>query len=260
MLVNQPIDGAGIGRPGGPDAGAFGVPPVQVPFAPWRLSGTVLGVLMNHRPALAALGEAVHQPPYKAPPRAPVLYVKPRNTWRAGTGAMADAVVVPAEAPELELGASLAAVIGRSASGVPAGEALAHVAGWLLVADVCVPHASYYRPSLRWRVRDGFCPMAPVAAPAAAVARPDVLDITVEIDGVAVHTASTADRVRDMATLIADVSAFMTLGPGDLLMLGVSAGAPRVRAGQRARLSAEGLAPLDVRFVAEGADPAEPRP
>jgi 5-oxopent-3-ene-1,2,5-tricarboxylate decarboxylase/2-hydroxyhepta-2,4-diene-1,7-dioate isomerase len=38
--------------------------------------------------------------------------------------------------------------------------------------------------------------------------------------------------VRDVATLIADVSAFMTLNPGDLLMLGVAHGAPRVRAGQ----------------------------
>lgn len=237
MLVNQPVE----------------APPVHVPFAPWRLSGTVLGVLMNHRPALAALGEAVHQPPYKAPPRAPVLYVKPRNTWRVGSGRAADAVVVPADAPELELGACLAAVIGRPAAAVTPAQAMAHVAGWLLVADLCVPHASYYRPSLRWRVRDGFCPLAPEASPRAALDRPDALDITVAIDGTVVHTASTADRVRDMATLIADVSAFMTLAPGDLLMLGVAAGAPRVRAGQQARMSAPGLVPLDIRFVAEDA-------
>ena len=226
-------------------------PPVNVPFAPWRLSGTVLGVLMNHRPALAALGDAVHQPPYKAPPRAPVLYVKPRNTWRAGTGRDEDAVVVPADAPELELGAALAAVIGSPASGVTPDRALDHVAGWLLVADLCVPHASFYRPSLRWRVRDGFCPLAPQASPAAVLARPDETVLTVAIDGRVVHTASTADRVRDIASLIADVSAFMTLAPGDVLMLGVAAGAPRVRAGQTARVSADGLVPLDIRFVAE---------
>lgn len=222
-------------------------PPVTVPLAPWTLSGTVLGVLMNHRPALAALGEAVHQPPYKAPPQAPVLYLKPRNTWVASGGP----VPVPADAPELELGACLAAVIGRPAKGVPVVGALDHVAGWLLVADVCVPHAVYYRPSLRWRVRDGFCPLGPEVAPRAAVPDPSTLAIAVEVDGTPVHVAPCGDRVRDIATLIADVSAFMTLNPGDLLMLGVAQGAPRVRAGQRARLSAPGLAPLDIRFEAE---------
>jgi 5-oxopent-3-ene-1,2,5-tricarboxylate decarboxylase / 2-hydroxyhepta-2,4-diene-1,7-dioate isomerase len=222
-------------------------PPVAVPQAPWALSGTVLGVLMNHRPALAALGEAVHRPPYQAPPRAPVLYVKPRNTWLASGGA----VPVPADAPELELGACLAAVIGRPAKGVAAAEALAFVAGWLLVADLCVPHALFYRPSLRWRVRDGFCPLGPEVAPRAAVRDPDALTLTVEVDGRVVHEATTGDRVRDAATLIADVSAFMTLNPGDVLMLGVAQGAPRVRAGQRARIGAPGLASLEMRFEAE---------
>ena len=53
--------------------------------------GTVYGTLLNHRDALAALGNAVHEPPYKAPPKAPILYIKPRNTW-LGAG---EAIVVP---------------------------------------------------------------------------------------------------------------------------------------------------------------------
>lgn len=222
-------------------------PPVHVPQAPWALSGTVLGVLMNHRPALAALGEAVRQPPYKAPPNAPVLYLKPRNTWVAGGGV----VPVPADAPELELGAALAAVIGRPAKGVAVADAPGHIAGWLLVADICVPHALYYRPSLRWRVRDGFCPLGPAVAPREAVPDPSALVLDVEVDGELVHRAPCGDRVRDIAALIADVSAFMTLQPGDLLMLGVAHGAPRVRAGQRAHISAPGLATLVMSFEAE---------
>ncbi|MEN9670300.1 MAG: 4-hydroxyphenylacetate degradation bifunctional isomerase/decarboxylase, partial [Pseudomonadota bacterium] len=43
--------------------------------------GTVYGTLLNEKKALAALGEQVHVAPYKAPPQAPVLYIKPRNTW-----------------------------------------------------------------------------------------------------------------------------------------------------------------------------------
>ena len=222
-------------------------PSVALPFAPWATSGTVLGVLLNHRGALAALGDAVHQPPYKAPPKAPVLYVRPRNTWLAGGGA----VVVPADAAELELGATLAAVIGRTVCQVDVADALEHVAGWLLVADLCIPHASLYRPSLRWRARDGFCPLAPVASPRDAGADPDALPITVEVDGRVVHETSTGDRVRGAAQLIADVSEFMTLHPGDLLMLGVADGAPRARAGQWARITAPGLAALEIGFDAE---------
>lgn len=223
-------------------------PPVAVPMAPFALSGTVLGVLLNHRGALAALGEAAHRPPYQAPPQAPVLYVRPRNTWLASGGAVA----LPAGAPALELGATLAAVIGRAACRVRAEDALAHVAGWLLVADLCLPHDSLYRPALRWRSRDGFCPLGPAVAPAGALADPDALEIAVEVDGAVVHRARTDERVRGVAQLIADVSGFMTLGAGDLLMLGVAPGAPRLRAGQRARVTADGLAALELSCVAEG--------
>lgn len=222
--------------------------PVDVPVPPYRLSGTVLGVLLNHRGALAALGDAVHAPPYKAPPKAPVLYVRPPNTWLASGGA----VVVPDDAPALALGATLAAVIGRPACRVSPSQALDHVAGWLLVADLCIPHDSLYRPSLRWRARDGFCPLGAAVVPRDAVPDPDALDIRVAVDGRPPLDTGTGDRVRPMAQLIADVSEFMTLGAGDLLMLGVAPGAPAVRAGDRASLTANGMAPLSVRFVAAG--------
>ena len=41
-------------------------------IAPWRLSGVVYGTLLNDPASLAALGEAVNAPPYKAAPRAPI--------------------------------------------------------------------------------------------------------------------------------------------------------------------------------------------
>jgi hypothetical protein len=104
--------------------------PFDVP--PYRLSGAVYGTLLNHRSALAALGQAVHQPPYHSPPNAPVLYIKPRNTLaRSG-----DIVRIPAGTPELEVGACLGMVIGRTACKVSEPRALDYVAGYLIVADV----------------------------------------------------------------------------------------------------------------------------
>lgn len=216
-------------------------------FAPWRLSGQVVGVLLNHRPALAALGEAVHAAPYKAPPQAPVLYLKPRNT-QVGDGAV---VAVPAGVPALEVGAALGLVIGRTACRVSEDQAPDHVAGLVIVADLSVPHDSFYRPAVRLKARDGFCPMGPRVWPLAAVPSPDALTVTVAIDGQVVHQTTTGDRIRGAARLLADVSDFMTLSAGDVLMLGVSAGAPKVAAGHAVTVGIEGLGSLHVRLVGE---------
>jgi 5-oxopent-3-ene-1,2,5-tricarboxylate decarboxylase/2-hydroxyhepta-2,4-diene-1,7-dioate isomerase len=214
--------------------------------APVSWVGAVYGVVLNHRASLDALGDAVHQPPYKAPPQWPVLYIKPRNTHLGTTE-----VTVPDDAPELELGASLAMVVGQTASRVSPAQALSHVAAYLTVADVRVPHSVYYRPSVRFIARDGFCPMAAQATPASAIAHPDELAVKVWVDDELVHTTTTGDRIRGAAQLLADVSIFMTLHPGDLLLLGVSHGAPRVKSGQHSRIEIAGLAPLCNRFVSE---------
>ncbi|MEO8807672.1 MAG: fumarylacetoacetate hydrolase family protein [Burkholderiaceae bacterium] len=208
--------------------------------------GTVFGTLLNQADALAALGAAVNEPPYKAPPKAPVLYIKPRNTWAAA----GDAIVVPAGVDELEIGATVGLVIGRSACRVTVAEALSFVAGCVIVNDVSVPHASYYRPSLRFKVRDGFCPIGPFVA-REQLGSIDALPVQVEIDGRVVHRSSTAGLIRPAARLLADVSEFMTLSRGDVLMLGVAAGAPRARAGQRVSILIDGLGRLDNPLLAE---------
>ncbi len=208
--------------------------------------GTVYGCLLNDRAALAALGDAVHRPPYKAPPVAPILYIKPRNTI-AGEG---DAIVVPVDADALEIGVSLGLVIGRTACRVDIAAALDHVDGYVVVNDVSAPHASYYRPSMRFKCRDGFCPIG-TPVDRAAIANPNALDLWVEIDGALVQRANTGTLIRSAEQLLADVSAFMTLYPGDVLMLGVPAGAPRARAGQQVDVEIEGVGRLRNRLVAE---------
>lgn len=216
------------------------IPDIPFERAPWRLSGAVYGVLMNDPAALAALGGAVSLPPYKAPPQAPVLYVKPRNTL-GGPGAT---VAVPADVTAFELGAAIGLVIGRTACAVAEARALSHLAGCTLVADLSVPHDSFYRPSVRFKARDGSCLVGPRVAPV----DPDTLALRVSIDGAVVRE----DRPRwqrPAARLIADVSEFMTLRPGDILLLGIAAGAPTVRAGQGFAIEAGALGVLEGRLA-----------
>jgi 5-oxopent-3-ene-1,2,5-tricarboxylate decarboxylase/2-hydroxyhepta-2,4-diene-1,7-dioate isomerase len=218
---------------------------MEVP--PYRLSGNVYGALLNQRGVLAALGAAASQPPYQAPPRAPVLYIKPRNTLNGPAGAVA----VPADAPELEVGATLGVVIGRTACRVAAGAALDYVAGYTIVNDVSVPHANLYRPSIRLKARDGFCCIGPVVVARGRIADPDALDIRVYVDGQLAQSGSTRDLVRPVRQLIADVTEFMTLQAGDVLLVGVPPGAPRVRAGQGVAIEIDGIGRLENSFVAE---------
>jgi len=218
---------------------------VTMDVPPFRLSGTVYGALLNHRTALEALGDAVNQPPYKAAPQAPVLYLKPRNTLAAD----GEPIVVPPGVAELEIGASLGLVIGRPCSHLPEGQAIEHLAGYLIVNDVSVPHLPYYRPSVPCKARDGFCPLGPRVVSRAAIANPDALTLRVYIDGELQQTATTAQLLRPVAKLLADVTEFMTLVPGDVLAVGVASPTPRVRAGQRARIEIDGLGRLENPFV-----------
>ena len=207
--------------------------------------GTVYGTLLNFRGALAALGDSVNLPPLKAPPKAPILYIKPRNTFAAD----GDAVSLPDGVEALEFGASLALVIGRTACRLAERDALDVVAGYAIANDVSVPHQPYYRPSLRFKCRDGFCPIG-AAVPRSAVPDPDALAITVEVDGEIVQRAHTSALIRPVAKLLAEVTEFMTLSRGDLLLIGVPEGAPRLRAGQRATIRIEGVGELRNQVVA----------
>jgi len=225
---------------------------LDLDFAPWRLSGVVYGTLLNDPASLAAIGDAVNAPPYKAPPQAPVLYVKPRNTLAADRAAVA----VPGDAGRMEIGASLGIVIGRSACRVRADEALCFVAGWVLVADLCVPHGSFYRPNVRLRARDGSCLLGP-GVPRDALADADSLQIRVTVGDHQAHVARTAGMTRPVARLLQDVTEFMTLHAGDVLMLGVAAGAPKGRAGESFTIECDGLGRLHGHLVAEVAETAE---
>ena len=218
---------------------------VTMDVPPYRLSGSVYGVLLNHRTELQALGDTVNRPPYDAPPQAPVLYIKPRNTLAAD----GDPIALPPGVTELEVGASLGLVIGRPSSRLAESYALQHVAGYLIVNDVSVPHASYYRPSIPFKARDGFCPLGPRVVPRAAIADPDRLTIRVFIDGELRQTTTTSQLVRPVARLLADVTEFMTLMPGDVLAVGVASPAPRIRAGERAGIEIEGIGRLENRIV-----------
>jgi 5-oxopent-3-ene-1,2,5-tricarboxylate decarboxylase/2-hydroxyhepta-2,4-diene-1,7-dioate isomerase len=220
---------------------------MRMSVPPYRLSGTVYGTLLNHRSGLAAIEHVAHQPPYNAPPRAPVLYIKPRNTL-ASHG---DVVTVPERVEELEVGGCLGVVLAQAACRLAAETALDAVAGYVIVTDISIPHASFYRPSIPLKCRDGFCPIGPRVTERSAVGDPDALEIRVYVEGELKQSANTRDLVRSVGQLLADVTDFMTLSAGDVLAVGTAWPVPRARAGQIVAIEIEGLGRLENRL--EGA-------
>ena len=209
-------------------------------FAPFVLSGRVYGSLLNHRTALDAVGSVAHKPPYNALPHAPVLFIKPRNTLAvSGTP-----IEVPVGVYELEVAAMLGVVIGITACRISEARAHEYIAGYTMVNDVSVPQPNYHRPSVRYKARDGFCPMGPRVVARDSIGVPDALTLRTFIDGSLVQEASTSQLVRPIAQLLADVTEFMTLAPGDVLAVGAAAPAPRVHAGQTVSIEGNGLGTL----------------
>ena len=203
---------------------------------------------LNFTDTLAALGPALTREPYKAPPRAPVLHIKPENTWAAS----GSDIVCPLGVDALRMGGSIAAVIGRTARRVDARHALEFVQGYVLVNDVSVPYESHYRPAVRQRCRDGFCPIGAEVAAGASLPPVHTLTVRIHVNDTECCAVPMSHLVRGVARLIADVSAFMTLDRGDLLAVGEPHDAPLARPGDGVRVSADGFRALENRIVAQG--------
>lgn len=201
--------------------------------------GTVYGTLMNFRSELDALGAKMNEPPYKAPPKAPVLYVKPANTWTENGGA----IPVPPRVPEVAVGATVAMVM-KSAR---------EVAGFVLMNDLTIPQPNFYRPPVKFNCLDGFLGIGDRIRARNEAGDPAVFKLEVRINGELKQTVRFSQLVRSAEQLLADVSEFMTLGEGDMLMLGCDAERPRARVGDRIEISMPALGTLTNTLVAEAA-------
>ena len=249
---------------------------------------TFYGVALNDPAAIAALasfGIALHQPPYKAPPVAPVLYIKTANTLAAN-----HRIGVPKGAEALCLEATLGLVIQRAKpldNNEAAACTAADVAGLVLIADWTVPHAhlenGYFRPPIAYRNRDHTLGVGEVFAILPENRNAEFLDnlikslsITVSIkSAIPEHDATQETKqaeqtvlfntmTRDANTLLRDVSALFSLcgdaNSSDILTLGATFNSPLCSRGDEVILTLcqndvaiPAVAPLKQSLVDEAA-------
>ncbi|MEL6768579.1 MAG: fumarylacetoacetate hydrolase family protein [Pseudomonadota bacterium] len=157
-----------------------------------------------------------------ARPEEPVLFSKATSSL-AGPN---DDIEMPRDARALDYEVELAVVIGSRARYVAEGAALAHVAGYAAFNDVSERTHQTQRGGqwMKGKSHDGFGPLGPWLVTADEVADPQALDLVLTVNGAPRQTGSTAGMIFPVAELIAYISGFMTLEPGDIIATGTPAG------------------------------------
>lgn len=230
--------------------------PVEVPYdaflAPIERPLHLLCIGTNYRDHIAEMGIPTN-------PEYPYAFLKPITTIAPPSGP----VTLPAVSSMVDWEAELGVVIGRHARNVPLDAALDHVAGYVPLNDVSARDWVENRPNLGidWimqKASDGFTPMGPWVTLASDVADPQALAIRCRVNDDIMQDSSTSNMLFTVAEIIAHVSRFMTLSPGDVLATGTPAGVgfgmkPRrfIRDGDRVTVTIGELGALTTRFVAE---------
>lgn len=171
-------------------------------------------------------------------PTQPSLFLKAPNAI-VGPGAE---VLKPAEVQRLEYEGELAVVIGRTARNVRADRFADVVLGYTCANDVT---AHDWRADGQWtraKSADTFCPLGPWIE--TGISDPSALRITTRLGGEVVQRGSVSDMVFGVGELLAFVTRWITLEPGDVLLTGSPAGVGPMSSGDVVEVEISGVGAL----------------
>ena len=172
------------------------------------------------------------------PPERPVVFLKP-STAVVGPG---DAIVLPRDSERVDFEGELAVVIGKLCREVPRERVPDVVLGYTCANDVTA--RDQQRADGQWtrgKGHDTFCPLGPWVE---TELDPSDLLLRTALDGEVKQESRTSLLLHDVADLVAYVSGFMTLLPGDVLLTGTPAGVGPLRAGSTVEVTIEGIGTL----------------
>ena len=178
----------------------------------------IVCVGINYRPHIEETG--------REPPEYPMLFVR----FPGSVTGHNRALVVPSLSHRLDYEGELAVVIGRRGRHIPAHGALRHVAGYACFNDGSVRdyqrHTSQFTPGKNFQSSGGFGPWLTTAD---EVGDPAGLTLETRLNGKVMQSASVGDLVFDVPALIAYLSSFTELLPGDVIVTGTPGGVGYVR-------------------------------
>ncbi|MEJ7556737.1 MAG: fumarylacetoacetate hydrolase family protein [Pedobacter sp.] len=155
-------------------------------------------------------------------PPEPVIFMK---STTALTGPF-DNIIIPKNSVKTDWEVELAVVIGKKASYIEEAEALDYVAGYVLHNDVSEREFQMERNGTwdKGKGCDTFAPLGPFLATKDEIADVDNLRLWLTLNGKIMQDGNTSNFIFNVPFVIAYVSQFMTLLPGDVISTGTPAG------------------------------------
>src|SRR5579863_2240098 len=180
-------------------------------------------------------------------PAEPTIFLKPPTSLIAS----GDAIVYPRLTERLDYEGEIGVVMGRRARQVKSADAAAYILGYTPVNDVTA--RDLQRKDGQWtrgKGFDTFCPVGPYIVPRDEV---NVAGLRVRtfVDGGMKQDAAITEMIFTVNDIIAYVSAFMTLEPGDLIATGTPSGVGPLQPGSQVRVEIEGVGALENTVIAE---------
>ncbi|TMG48761.1 MAG: fumarylacetoacetate hydrolase family protein [Chloroflexi bacterium] len=156
------------------------------------------------------------------PPPAPIYFTKPPTTI-IGPG---EAIPYPQGlTTRLDWEVELGVIIGIGGRDIPEVRALDHVFGYTVVNDISARELQFRTSQwFKGKSLDGSCPMGPVIITADEIPDPQRLRLRLSVNGTAKQDSNTSDMIFSVARIVADLSAGMTLEPGDCISTGTPQG------------------------------------
>lgn len=174
----------------------------------------MVGVGLNYADHAQATGEPL--------PREPALFLKATTALSGPT----DPILLPPDSQHTDWEVELAVVIGRRARFVAEAEALDYVAGYAVLNDVSARNYQFARggDADKGKGCDSFAPLGPYLVTPDEVPDPTDLRLWLRVNGQLMQHGSTRQLLFGVPYLLAYISRFMTLLPGDVIATGTPAG------------------------------------
>jgi 2,4-didehydro-3-deoxy-L-rhamnonate hydrolase len=141
-----------------------------------------------------------------------------------------DPIMIPKDSTQTDWEVELGVVIGRTARHVAEKDALKYVAGYCLINDISEREFQLKRGGAQWSKGKGcdtFGPLGPWLVTTDEIKDPQNLDMWLDVNGARRQTGSTKTMIFGVAKLVADLSRYMTLVPGDVITTGTPPGGGR---------------------------------
>ena len=181
----------------------------------------------------------------KVPDRA-VIFCKPSSSLLPDGGM----IEIPRYSNNCHHELELALLIGKTGKDICEEEALSYLAGYGVALDLTLRDIQKEQKDrgLPWEIAKGFDTSCPISdfIPAVDVSTSNNLQLTLKVNGEIRQQGNTAQMMRSVEEIIAEISSFYTLEPGDIILTGTPAGVSKIETGDYLEGTIEQVGSLQV--------------